>query len=86
MPSLLRARNNIQPEVAEESHDPVDVAHASLVVSSLALAVEEEGISYLDSSDGQDWLGILGLDAEAIRTRLLRRINNADTRSLEVVH
>ena len=86
MSSLLRARNNIQPEVAEESHDPVDVAHASLVVSILALAVEEEGISYLDSSDGQDWLGILGLDAEAIRTRLLRRINKADTRSLEVVH
>ena len=86
MSGAITAFRNIQPEVAEESHDPVDVAHASLVVGILSLAVEEEGIGYLDSIDGQDWLGILGLDAEAIRTRLLRRINNADTRSLEEAH
>ena len=85
MSGAITAFRNIQPEVAEESHDPVDVAHASLVVGILSLAVEEEGIGYLDSQDGQYWLGLIGLDAEAIRTRLLRRINNADTRSLEEV-
>ena len=85
MPGAITAYRNIQPEVAEESHDPVDVAHASLVVAIIALAVEEEGIHYLESKDGQYWLSLIGLSAEAIRTRLLRRINNADKRTLEEV-
>ena len=79
MSGMIKAfQTNIQPEVAEESHDPVDVAHASLVVDVLSLAVEEEGIGYLDSEDGQYWLGLIGLDPEAIRTRLLHRIHSQE--------
>ena len=75
---MLKEARNVQPEVAEESHDPVDVAHATLVVAILTQAVEEEGMGYLDSQDGRYWLGLIGLDPEVIKTRLLHRMHNTE--------
>ena len=66
--------NNIQPALYQ-STDPVVEAHQGLVIAIVAAAVDDEGIQYLDTYDGQNWLEIMGLDPEGIKTRLLRRIH-----------
>tara|TARA_R110000787_G_scaffold96820_1_gene200359 strand:+ start:552 stop:791 length:240 start_codon:yes stop_codon:yes gene_type:complete len=66
--------NNIQPAL-HQSSDPVVEAHEGLVIAIVAAAVDNEGIQYLDTYDGQNWLEIIGLDPEGIKTRLLRRIH-----------
>ena len=66
--------NNIQPAL-HQSTDPVVEAHEGLVIAIVAAAVDAEGIQYLDTYDGQNWLEIIGLDPEGIKTRLLRRIH-----------
>ena len=68
---------NIQPAISQ-STDSVVEAHQGLVIAIVAAAVEEEGIQYLDTYDGQNWLEIIDLDPEAIKTRLLRRIHTYD--------
>lgn len=79
MAGLIKAfQSNIQPEAIEESNDPVDLAHRDLVIAVVALAVEEEGIQYLLDRDGDNWLASLGLDGEAIKTRLLHRMHRAE--------
>ena len=66
--------NNIQPALNQIT-DPVVLAHQALVIAIVAAAVDDEGIQYLDTYDGQNWLEIIGLDPEGIKTRLLRRIH-----------
>ena len=66
--------NNIQPAL-HQSTDPVVEAYEGLVIAIVAAAVDAEGIQYLDTYDGQNWLEIIGLDPEGIKTRLLRRIH-----------
>ena len=49
--------NNIQPAL-HQSSDPVVEAHEGLVIAIVAAAVDNEGIQYLDTYDGQNWLEI----------------------------
>ena len=67
---------NIQPAISQ-STDSVVEAHQGLVIAIVAAAVEE-GIQYLDTYDGQNWLEIIDLDPEGIKTRLLRRIHTCE--------
>ena len=69
--------NNIQPAL-HQSSDPVVEAHEGLVIAIVAAAVDNEGIQYLDTYDGQNWLEIIGLDPEGFKTRLLRRIHTCE--------
>ena len=69
--------NNIQPAL-HETTDAVVLAHQDLVIAIVAAAVDDEGIQYLDTYDGQNWLEIIGLDPEGFKTRLLRRIHTCE--------
>ena len=79
MSGLMTAYRSIPVDGAEESHDPVDLAHRDLVIAILTLAVEEEGIQYLTSEDGEYWLGLIGLGGEAIQTRILHRMHKVES-------
>jgi len=68
----------MRPTLSHKDSDPVDRACTNLAVEVLSFAVQETGSEYLTTEDGEWWLGLIGLDGNAIQTRLLHRVRNAE--------
>ena len=75
---LKRLHDKVRPTLAQTPSDPIDLAYTNLVVRTVAAAVEDENVQYINTPDGDFWLSLIGLDAEAIKTRLLHRMHRSE--------
>ena len=66
----------LQPALREHT-DLGGQGYTNLVVAVVSLAVEVKGVKYLSTRDGEWWLGLIGLEGDAIQARLSRRIRKA---------